>query len=275
MAELDRDYWNDVAGKRWAASQEQMDEVLHAYAETLREAATLPPKGVLVDVGCGCGATTLLAQEQSPHADIIAVDVSRPMLDVAKRRAIARGGPNVRFVLGDAATEQIPEASVDRIISRFGVMFFADPAAAFSHMRNWLKPSGKAVFVVWATREENPWMTEMVSVIGKHIELPTPDPEAPGPFTLGNTEKRRSIFERAGYSAIEELTIDSPVRITGSMDDLMRFYGERGPVSQALSEAPETQREAALGALRQHVESLYDGAGVSLPAKAIRVTLSK
>lgn len=275
---MEQDYWKRLAGPRWAADQARMDTILAPYAASLEPALRVPPGATLVDVGCGCGATTVLAQRLSAGATIVGLDVSEPMLEVAKRRALpSTGEPQpaapVSFLCGDAATEPIAPGSVHRIVSRFGVMFFRDPVAAFTHMRGWLAPEGRMVFVVWGPPANNPWLFGAVHAIAPHVDVPTADPEAPGPMSLSAGERRRAVFHAAGLLIEEELDITSPVRVPGSVDDAVDFFQGRGPVGAALAAADEDARAAALAALRSHVTALHDGTGIAQPAHAIRLTL--
>lgn len=275
---MEQDYWKRLAGPRWAADQARMDTILAPYAVALEPALSVPAGATLVDVGCGCGATTLLAQRLSSGAHVIGLDVSEPMLEVAQRRArdgasTAGQEPTVRFLCGDAATEPIAPGSVLRIVSRFGVMFFSDPVAAFSHMRGWLAPEGRMVFMVWGTPADNPWLFGVMQAIAPHVDVPAPEPHAPGPMSLSLPERRREVFHGAGLVIEEEQDVTSPVRVPGSVEDAVDFYQGRGPVGAALAAADESARLAALAALRRHVAALHDGTGISQPAHAIRVTL--
>lgn len=270
---MDKEYWDEIAGPAWVADQKNLDATLAPYAHTLEGALSSVNDGRIVDVGCGCGATTLLARKCAPRAEILGLDVSRPMLALAEQRARGSGDDATCFVRGDAAEHAVEAGTVDLVISRFGVMFFADPAAAFAHMREWLAPGAKMVVVVWAERGENPWMTEMVGVLARHFELPASDPNAPGPFALGHPDRRRAVWAGAGLRVTEETSLTSPVRVRGDLETVTSFYAERGPLATALREAEPKTKAAAMASLRARVGELHDGDGISLPAHALRITL--
>ena len=273
MDGMQQEYWEQVAGPHWVAAQDFMDALLSPYAEVLRAPLRRHAREQVVDVGCGCGATTLIARQEAPSAAVLAVDVSGPMLAAAEKRARSAGDQQTRFVHADAATYPLPQNSVDLIISRFGLMFFADPAAAFRHMNGWLKPDGRIATVVWSERAENPWMTEVIAVVTRMLQVPASDEEAPGPFSLGRQDRRRSLFQQAGLSIEEEHRMTEPLTIRGTIDELVTFYGARGPISVALAQAEPSERDRALTALRKQIEALYEEGGVTLPACALQLTL--
>lgn len=269
-----QEYWDQVAGPSWVASQPTMDAVLVVYADALREATRRATPRSIVDVGCGCGATTLAAREAAPQAQILAVDVSGPMLALAEQRARQAGDHRTRFLHADAATHALPPGSVDLILSRFGVMFFEDPVAAFAHMRKWLAAAGRMSLIVWGDRADNPWMTEMTGVLARALQLPPPDPSAPGPFALGSAAKRQAIFTGAGLMIDDAQAITAPMNVVGTPEDVLSFYTQRGPLALALQEASESQRARAMDALQAQIDRHYRDGGLSLPASAIHLTLS-
>ena len=261
------EFWNGVGGKRWAAAQKQMDAVLAPFAEVLLDAAELPSAGVVVDVGCGCGATTLMVKDRAPGATAIGVDVSGPMLEVAREQAAMRG-LDVRFDQADAATASVGKGQVDRVISRFGMMFFDDPLAAFTNFHHWLRPDGLMVTLVWDAIEHNPWLTSLLQIVRRHFEAPAPPPDAPGPFSLSNSAKLDAMLQEAGFKAITQRSVNIPMRVEGSIDEVLAFFRDRGPVLTAIEELDELTRDVLLADIRSFVVDLYDGTGLSLPSRS-------
>src|SRR6185503_20850430 len=159
----------------------------------------------IVDIGCGGGDTTLaLAERVQGHGFVLGVDVSRPLLQRATARAANTPEYPVRFVEADAAGYAFERGSFDALFSRFGVMFFADPAAAFANLRRALKPGGRMAFVCWRSEGENPIMTVPLTAAKKRIPVPPPpaDPTAPGPFALADRARLERILQTAGFASI-------------------------------------------------------------------------
>jgi SAM-dependent methyltransferase len=196
--------WNDVAGPRWVARQ-ALQEARNAemLAQLLEAAAPALGERVL-DIGFGTGVTTVpFAAAVGPAGHVTGVDISRPMLEAAQRRIAEQGLGNVELLLADAQIHQFPPASFDLVTSRLGVMFFADPAAAFRNLLGALKPGGRLVMAVWATIAENiHWMIPFEIAV-RRLEPPAPQPpHAPGPHAFGDREYLRGILTAAGYAAI-------------------------------------------------------------------------
>jgi SAM-dependent methyltransferase len=273
-APMSPEYWNSVAGPRWVESQEQLDGLLLPYAEHLRSTLAAFDGRHIADIGCGCGATTLLARQAAPRADILAVDVSEPMLRHAESRARACGDVHTRFLHADASQHPVEPATVDLLISRFGVMFFTDPIAAFSHLRSWLTPEGQMSFVVWGTPDRNGWLTDGTRALAPLIG-PTPEPDltVPGPFSLSIADRRAEVFGRAGLTVESTVELDAPMSIPGSVDDILGFYLQRGPVAAALAQADSSHKDHLLDALRDWVASVHHNGAVTRPALALHLTL--
>jgi SAM-dependent methyltransferase len=199
-----RRYWNEVAGPRWVARQ-ALQEARNAemLAQLLEAAAPALGERVL-DIGFGTGVTTVpFAAAVGPAGHVTGVDISRPMLEAAQRRIAEQGLGNVDLLLADAQIHQFPPASFDLVTSRLGVMFFADPAAAFRNLLGALKPGGRLVMAVWATIAENThWMIPFEIAV-RRLGPPAPQPpHAPGPHAFGDREYLRGILTAAGYAAI-------------------------------------------------------------------------
>ena len=246
------DYWNGDAGKRWAAQQQRLDAMLaDITAEALAEAKPQPGEHGL-DVGCGCGDTVLqLAEKVGPGGRVVGLDISQPMLAQAKARADARKLP-VSFVQADAAAHRFDGAQFDLLFSRFGVMFFADPDRTFANLRKALKPDGRVAFVCWRDARDNEWVRVPVGAVRPHVAPQTQmGPEDPGPFSFGNPGRVRRILATGGFDVITVKPFDTPMNLGATLDAAVADIQEFGPVSRLLKDASPSQRDAAVGAVRE------------------------
>ncbi len=190
------DYWNRTAGQRWTDRQEEQDLVLRPVSDLLIAAADAKSGDQVIDVGCGCGATTIdFAARVSPRGEVLGLDISEPMLKRARERA-PKSLP-ARFALADATVYDFEPEWADLAVSRFGVMFFANPAGSFANLRKGLKPGARLAFVCWREAKQNPWMMIPLREARKHAPpLPEANPEDPGPFAFADDSARAPHFER-------------------------------------------------------------------------------
>ncbi|MBI5504213.1 MAG: class I SAM-dependent methyltransferase [Deltaproteobacteria bacterium] len=233
----------------------------------------------VLDVGCGCGASTLaLAARVGERGRTVGLDISAPMLDLACERARKEKLGNVTFECADAQVHPFA-ADFDVVFSRFGVMFFDDPVAAFANMRSALRDGGRLAFVCWQPIQKNPWMSVPVMAALRHMTIPLPaSPHAPGPFALGDGERTRGILAQAGFRDIELRGVDSDLPIGGGadLDEAVNFVLELGPVERALGEAPPATREAVAHDIREALAAHQgpDG-GIRMASSAWIVTASR
>jgi len=231
--------WNGTLGQRWAESQRETDAVVAAFGEAALQRAAARPGERVIDIGCGCGDTALaLARQVGETGQVLGVDVSQPMLAVARQRAAAAGLRQLRFDEADASVAPLA-AGIDLLYSRFGVMFFADPVAAFKHLHAALRPGGRLVFVCWRAPRDNSWaMAPLVAarkVLG--ITPPPADPLAPGPFAFADGERTRSILADAGFSGIELQRVDAPIRLGATAREAAEGAVRVGPTARLAREA--------------------------------------
>ncbi|HVI33413.1 class I SAM-dependent methyltransferase [Phenylobacterium sp.] len=257
-------YWNDAAGQTWAEMQEALDRQLAPLGRAAMAALGPKPGERLLDIGCGAGQTTLeLAAAVAPGGEVVGFDISRPLLEVARARPAAAG---VSFLEGDAQTHPFEPASFDGAFSRFGVMFFADPPAAFANIRRALKPGGRLAFVCWRPPAENPIMTAPMAAAAQHLPAPAPpaDPHAPGPFAFADPERVRGILAAAGFEAVTISPHDEAVG-GGDLRTAVGLSLRIGPLGMMLRENPD-KRDAVVAAVREALTA-YDGPeGVKLPS---------
>ncbi len=235
-------YWNEQGGPRWVKLQEDLDRQLASFGHVVMDRLAIGTGERVLDVGCGCGETALeLGRRVGATGSVLGVDISAVMLERARERGA--GAPNVRFVVADAQTHAFPPASFDVVFSRFGVMFFQDPRAAFANLQAALAPGGRLGFHCWKALPENSWMTVPLFAALQHVPPPTPPPpDAPGPFAFADPERVRGILESAGFAEIGFEARNEAMGVgSGSLDEAADFALQMGPASIAIREAtPET-----------------------------------
>jgi SAM-dependent methyltransferase len=263
------DYWNGDAGATWVEVQARLDAMLAPVGETLL-ARACPARGERVlDVGCGCGDTSLAVADAG--ARVLGVDVSEPMLARARERAGARD--DVEFRCDDAATLGL-DAPVDLIVSRFGVMFFDDPVAAFTNLRGTLADGGRLCFACWQAPRENPWMAIAGRAVQPFLPEPeaAPDPHAPGPFAFAEPERVEGILAAAGFSAVTLEDLRPRLHLADDLDEALDFQARVGPLARVLAELEGETREAALAAAREALAPHLTESGLDLAGACWIVT---
>jgi ubiquinone/menaquinone biosynthesis C-methylase UbiE len=269
-------YWNGPGGQRWASRQHAQDILLAPVLDILVNRAKARSGDRIVDVGCGNGSTTLaFAREVGPAGHVLGIDVSAPML--ARAREAAPADAPVEFVLADATVYPFDRQSFDLLTSRFGVMFFAEPALSFANIRSALRPSGRLAFACWREPRDNPWMMAPLQAVYKHVpKLPPQEPEDPGPFAFASEARVQRVLAEAGFADIKmercDLALD--VAIGGGLDAAVLSAFEIGPASRAMEgQAPEL-RAAATNSVREVLAPFVRGQAVPLPASIWIVTAS-
>jgi SAM-dependent methyltransferase len=250
-------YWNDTAGPTWVTMQDVMDVQLGDLGLKAVAALGVRPGERVIDVGCGCGGTTIeLARRVGEAGRVLGADISAPMLAVARQRAGALGLGWASFEQADAQTHRFEPA--DAAFSRFGVMFFADPAAAFANLRAALGPGGRLAFVCWREAAQNDWMMVPMRAVAPLV-APTPPPPAgaPGPFAFADKDRLAGILSEAGFG---EIAIDPNDQRIGANDleTAVRISLAAGPVGAAVRDNPQLRpriAEAVRAALEPHVSA--------------------
>jgi ubiquinone/menaquinone biosynthesis C-methylase UbiE len=267
-------YWNGPGGQRWTNRQQMQDIMLAPIADILINRADVRPSERIVDIGCGCGAVAIaLAEKVGSQGHVLGVDVSAPMLQRA--RQIAPKDVPVDFVLADATVYPFELGVADLLVSRFGVMFFSEPAVSFANMRKVLRPSGRLTFVCWREPRENPWLMTPLQAVYQHVpKLPQPGPEDPGPFSFASEPRVRRILAQAGFSniAMEPYDLALDIAIGRGLDAAVESALEIGPASRALEGQSAELREASRRSIREALAPFATGQSVPLPAAIWIVT---
>jgi SAM-dependent methyltransferase len=247
------DFWNGPIGERWARLQEKID----LHMEEITDGAlcfAAPEEGErILDLGCGCGTTTFLLAFRAGGAGAAAgLDISRPMLEVARARASAQNA-DVPFIEGDASSYEF-QPVFDLVFSRFGIMFFADPVSAFTNIGKALAPGGRLVFVCWRSMVENVWGAAPMDAAMHLLPPQEPaDPFAPGPFAFADRERLRSVLAAAHYSHIEIEPFDGTMNMGATLEEAAAEVLNIGPLARAAAELDEEMRAK----IRETVEHAY------------------
>lgn len=248
--------WNGQSGERWVANQARLDQMLAAFGEAAITAAAPAQGESVLDIGCGAGASSFaLAGIVGPRGHVRGVDISEPL--IARALELTPTDAPVTFALADAASTPLPDAAFDLLFSRFGVMFFDDPAAAFAHMRRALKPGGRLAFVCWRCAGENDWGRLPMGAIKDIVPPPPPpDPEAPGPFSFAEEARVARLLTTAGFTDIAMTPLDGAIPFgqgatrAAAIEDALEMAFEVGPLSRALADQPDDIRARAADAVR-------------------------
>ena len=261
------DSWNGDSGQRWVATADRRDAVLAPVADLLLDHAAIQPGEAVLDVGCGCGATSLeAASATGPDGSVVGLDLSQPMLDVARRRAVEAGLPHVRFSQGDAQVHRL-EPNFDVAISRFGTMFFDDPVAAFTNLARHLCPGGRLCIATWQPLVANQWLTAPGAALLGYGALPKADgPGTPGMFAQADPVSIRSMLSAAGLVGIDSTPWTVPLVLGTTIDDAVDHLADSGPGRAVLETVPEHQRGAVLAAVADVLADHHNDAGVTLDA---------
>ncbi|HEY2052715.1 MAG TPA: class I SAM-dependent methyltransferase [Solirubrobacterales bacterium] len=266
MSDEQFNFWNGAGGDAWVAMQPVLDRMFVGIEEMLADVAAERGAERVLDVGCGVGATTMaISRRLGAGATCTGVDISAPMVAAAKERAAYDDHPP-RFLLADAAAHSFEPGEFDLLVSRFGVMFFADPVAAFARLRDAIAPGGGLRFVCWRAPEENPFLTTGAQAAARLLpEIPPREPGAPGPFAFAEQGRASEVLGGAGWQGVEVEPVDFPCAFPES--DLLRYLARIGPIGSALREADDAMRAEVLRVARAAYEPFVDGDEVRFTAR--------
>lgn len=246
--------WNGAMGQRWVERQAFMDRMLAPVADVLFDNVELSPGLRVIDIGCGSGETTLrLAANVAPDGHATGLDISAPLLARARERTSA--GAPVTFIEADATVHPFTPGDADLLFSRFGVMFFAEPAISFANMRKGLRSGAKVCLACWRAATVNQWLTVPMAAVRPLLPPDAPseptDPEAPGPYAFADDGRVRRILGEAGFDDIGIWPVDLEIDCAagGGTAAAVESALEIGPVSRGLARATDAVRAAATESL--------------------------
>jgi SAM-dependent methyltransferase len=255
-------------GRKWGDQLSGMESTLMPVDEPLIDALRLDAPARVAEVGCGGGGTALALRRRAPAESVVhGFDISPALIELARGR-LQPDERAVAFEVADMATAA-PERPYDRLVSRFGVMFFDDPEAAFGNLLRWLVPGGRFAFAVWGCPTDNPWMTSARDVVARIIDLPRADPEAPGPFRYADSARLLGLLERAGFVALEVNDWRGALPIGGRLTpaEAARFaLSAFSSFEEVLASAGEEAHHDARRALTDHYAQHHEDGAVWMDA---------
>jgi ubiquinone/menaquinone biosynthesis C-methylase UbiE len=265
--------WDGRRGDHWVEHADRHDALSQRITPHLMEAATVGVAERVLDVGCGCGLTTRAAARAAPSGSVLGVDLSSAMLAEAERRARAEHITNVSFEQGDAQVRRFARSTFDVALSRFGVMFFEDPVAAFANIGSGLRVGGRLAFVCWQDRARNEWITVPTEAALAYVAPPDAGAEgAPGAFSLADPERVRRILTDAGLEQIDIAAVTENVFLGDDAADATEFWEGTGMARALLEGADPDARERAIGGVRDALEAHERPSGTWLGSEAWLVT---
>ena len=271
--------WNGDMAANWVEHNALMEAMLAPVGERILDTLLLPATARALDVGCGCGHPTLsLAQRIGPDGSVTGIDVSAPMLALAEELAVqdTADRAEVTFLEADAQTHAFKPESLEIVFSRFGVMFFDDPVAAFSNIHNALTVNGQLAFCCWQPRAVNPFMT-MPAMAALEL-LPAPPempPRTPGPFAFAEADYVEAILTEAGFKDIAITPISHPLVFGSglSVEEIVERLVNIGPIAQMVREAPEGLQQPVREKIIAAVSPFYEqSSGMTLDGQFWQVT---
>jgi SAM-dependent methyltransferase len=260
MAEL----WNGPGARSWITAQAVLDQAFHGFETLLVDMAAEAGAHAVLDVGCGTGATTrAIAGRITPEGTAFGLDLSAPMIAHAELLAEEESSP-ARFLAGDAQTHAFPPGEFDLIVSRFGVMFFSDPVAAFANLRRAAKPDAGLAMISWRSITENPFMTVAERAAAPLLpDLPKRG-GGPGQFAFADHDHVHSILDTAGWTDVSSEAIDMPCAFPAAALDT--YLSLMGPVGQILAKSDDATREQVISAIRDGFSEYISGPDIQFTA---------
>ena len=265
--------WDEEEGEHWVAEAEHFDRMLGPYGDRVIAGLSPEPGEKFVDVGCGNGALSLdVAARVGPQGHVLGVDLSSAMLALARQRAGERGLGNVTFEQSDAQLHDF-DGNFDGVMSRFGVMFFDDPVAAFSNLRTALRPGGRIAFACWQEPLKNDWLMVPAATMLEFVPMPEmPAPGAPGPFGLADADRTRSILTDAGWVDVAIEPNETDQWLGADPATAASFISQTQIAQLFLGETDDDTKAKVWKAVEARLAEHNDDNGVHLPGRAWLVT---
>ncbi|HYH24139.1 MAG TPA: methyltransferase domain-containing protein [Blastococcus sp.] len=264
--------WNGEDAQDWVVHADRYEAASARFDPWLLTGAGITVSDQVLDVGCGAGVSTRAAAGIAVDGHVVGLDLSAPLLAEARRRSELAGVGNVTFVQGDAQVHPFEPAAFDVVLSRFGVMFFADPAAAFGNIAGALRPGGRLALMVWQGMARNEWLRTLFESLAAGRDLPQPPVGAPGPFGLADPDAVHHILAAAGFTDVDLADVREPVFLGADPEDAYAYVSSLGPTRGLLRGLDERTRTRALEVLRQRLADRAGPDGVLLGAAAWLVT---
>ena len=273
------EFWNGETGRNWVTHDALMEAMLQPLGESVMDALAPQPGEHVLDIGCGCGHTSLsLADRVGAEGSVTGIDISAPMLAVASHLSAEhrRESTSIQFVEADAQTHAFEPERYDAVFSRFGVMFFEDPVAAFANIRCTLRTSGRLAFCCWQPRAVNPFMT--VPAMAALELLPAPPempPRAPGPFAFEEADYVTEVLTSAGFESPVVTPLQQPLTFGRglSLTDIVERLVQIGPIAQMVRDAPKDLQQPVRDKVVDAVEPFYsEDTGMTLDGQFWQVT---
>jgi SAM-dependent methyltransferase len=266
--------WDGADGDRWVRQADRYDAAIMDYREELLRAAAVRPGESVLDVGCGCGWSTIEVARAAGGGRAVGIDLSGGMLEVARARA-SEAGLAIELEQADAQAHPFEANAFDVVISSFGVMFFADVEAAFANLGRAVRPGGRVAFVAWGPIEENEWQRAIRAALAAGREIPAPPPGVPGPFAFGDPASAVAALEAAGFGDIDVRRVERRFRMGADPEDAWEFIRHTGQVVGLTESLEEPARAAALEQLHEVLRASHGEDGVTLGSVAWMITARK
>ena len=273
-----RQFWSGAGGDVWVNKQREMDIMLNPLGERVINKLDIQPDAKIIDIGCGCGATTLEIAKKATNGEVIGVDISEPMLDRAAELAKEMSLANTAFEVKDVQEAEIIQDYFDIAFSRFGVMFFENPFKAFENINSCLKKDGILSFVCWQEAGLNPWQSLSIQVIKEFLDLPAPLPKSPGPFAFEDKSYIEEILNTSGFKSLqiddnqEDIVMFSGKSIREACEDYLTI---NPVVTEMLKNSPPDLKEEILEALIGKFSDFHNNDGLLFPSATWIVTAKK
>ncbi len=259
--------WDGDEGAEWARDWKRYDAAASGFHQALLGAAAISPKDLVLDVGCGNGLAARDAARQAEQGAVLGIDLSSQMIARARQLAAAEGVENVSFEQADAQT-YVAEARYDVALSRFGTMFFVDMTAAFANIGRLLRPGGRLAMATWRSLEHNEWLREILRALGTARPLPGPQPGAPGPLSLSDSDRIREVLVSAGFERVEVEAVEAPMRFAADAESAFAAISTGSTFRGWLGQLDDRERAETLAAVQDTMNAHDTGDGVMFASAA-------